>query len=81
MRSSWKLLPLNLVLEKRLKKKFKKNLIFPISKVEFITKSFINREFLIKNGKKEIQFLVKNNMVGQRLGEYIFTKKKVKEFI
>jgi len=60
MRSSWKLLPLNLVLEKRLKKKnLKKNLIFPISKVEFITKSFINREFLIKNGKKEIQFLVK----------------------
>ena len=68
-RSQFKGLYINPIKIKNIKKKTK---IF--DKNTLILPEFVDRIFLVYNGKKHISLKIKENMVGFKFGDFIFTR-------
>ena len=75
-RSKWKspyIKKENLVFSSKLKKNYQKALI---SRNSEILPKFIEKTFEVYNGKKYIEILVTEEMIGHRFGEFCSTKKQ-----
>ena len=66
-------MPQNL-LRKFLSKNFKNSSLKIKSKNFFITKDMVDNEFLVYNGKTYQPLLIKVNMLGYKIGEFIATR-------
>jgi ribosomal protein S19 len=55
----------------------KKNFVFKNTSI-FITPSFIGKKLFLYNGSENCLILIRENMVGFKLGEFILTRKAFK---
>lgn len=46
-----------------------------ISKSSVILRTFLQKKFVVNNGKLDCDFFVKREMVGFKVGEFVFTRK------
>lgn len=74
-RSKWKIpyIEYSILKKVQLKKDFNKT-IYTNSRSSIILPNFIGQTFFVHNGNKFVTIKIQENMVGHKLGEFVYTR-------